>query len=114
MSYYDLLSITSTASTDEVKKAYRKKALELHPDRCCKMISARSLLASHHNCRMTLSVVSRNPDGAKEGHKAFKAVSEAYEVGRRCLLPSLKIKGIQLASFMLLAGPQGPWQKSYI
>jgi len=33
MSYYELLSIASTATTDEVKKAYRKKALELHPDR---------------------------------------------------------------------------------
>ena len=63
---------------------------------------------------MTLSLVSRNPDGAKNGHKAFKAVSEAYEVGRRSLLPSLNMLGILLASFMLLAGPQGPWQKSYI
>ena len=92
MSYYDLLSITSTASTDEVKKAYRKKALELHPDRCCKVISARSMLASHCNCCMTLSLVSRSPDGAKDGHKAFKAVSEAYEVGRRSLLTGKKFQ----------------------
>lgn len=33
MSYYDLLSIASTATTEDVKKAYRQKALQLHPDR---------------------------------------------------------------------------------
>jgi molecular chaperone DnaJ len=51
--YYDVLGVDEDASEDEIKKAYRKKAMEYHPD--------------------------RNPDDP-EAEKKFKEASEAYDV----------------------------------
>lgn len=51
--YYEVLGIQKGASEDEIKKAYRKRAKQYHPD--------------------------LNP-GDKEAEKNFKEVSEAYEV----------------------------------
>ncbi len=51
--YYDVLGVDSDASQDEIKKAYRKKAMQYHPD--------------------------RNPDDP-EAEQKFKQASEAYDV----------------------------------
>jgi molecular chaperone DnaJ len=51
--YYELLGVNRNASEDEIKKAYRKLALQHHPD--------------------------RNP-GDKQAEEKFKEVSEAYSV----------------------------------
>lgn len=51
--YYEILGIDRQADADEIKKAYRKRALKFHPD--------------------------RNP-GDKEAENQFKELSEAYEV----------------------------------
>ncbi|CAH8287587.1 unnamed protein product [Schistosoma rodhaini] len=52
--YYKILGIKKTASSDEIKKAYRRLALKWHPD--------------------------KNPDKKEEAEKCFKLISEAYEV----------------------------------
>lgn len=51
--YYELLGVAKTATAEEMKKAYRKKAVQYHPD--------------------------KNP-GNKEAEEMFKKVSHAYEV----------------------------------
>jgi len=52
--YYRVLEVTRNASTEDIKKAYRKLALKWHPD--------------------------KNPDNLEEATKRFKELSEAYEV----------------------------------
>lgn len=51
--YYEILGVERNASEDEIKKSYRKLAMQYHPD--------------------------RNP-GSKEAEEMFKETAEAYEV----------------------------------
>ncbi len=52
--YYEILGISSNASDDDIKKAYRQMAKKYHPD--------------------------MNKDGAKQAEEKFKEVNEAYTV----------------------------------
>lgn len=51
--FYEVLGVDKKATADEIKKAYRKKAIQYHPD--------------------------RNP-GDKEAEEKFKEAAEAYDV----------------------------------
>lgn len=52
--YYDILGVSKSASADEIKKAYRKAALQWHPD--------------------------RHKDDKETAEKKFKEINEAYQV----------------------------------
>ena len=51
--YYEVLGVTRNATKEEIKKAYRKLAMQYHPD--------------------------RNP-GDKSAEDSFKEAAEAYEI----------------------------------
>ena len=52
--YYEVIGVNKTATADEIKAEYRKKAKKYHPD--------------------------LNPDNREEAEAKFKELNEAYEV----------------------------------
>src|ERR1700683_2160565 len=58
MTYYDILGVSRTASTEDIKRAYRKLAQDFHPDK----------------------LAGIPPAVAKLAEEKFKDVQEAYEI----------------------------------
>ncbi len=52
--YYDILGVSKSASAEEIKKAYRKQAVEWHPD--------------------------KHQDNKEAAEKRFKEINEAYQI----------------------------------
>ena len=52
--YYQILDVSLDAKTEDIKRAFRRLALQYHPD--------------------------RNPENASESGEKFKEINEAYEV----------------------------------
>jgi len=81
--YYEILEVDRDASTEEIKKAYRKLALKYHPD--------------------------RNPED-KEAEAYFRDAAEAYEVlsnpDKRRIYDQFGEEGLQRSGYQGFAGPE--------
>jgi len=60
-SYYELLGVAKNADSETIKKAYRKKALEYHPDRNKNKVEAEAKFKAIHEAKeVLLDVEKRN------------------------------------------------------
>ncbi|MEM9129597.1 MAG: molecular chaperone DnaJ [Pseudomonadota bacterium] len=71
--YYDVLGVSRGASADEIKRAYRKKAKELHPDRNKDDPSAEGAFKEAGEAYDILKDAEKKAAYDRYGHSAFEA-----------------------------------------
>ena len=69
--FYDVLGVSRSASADEIKKAYRKKAKELHPDRNADNPEAESQFKEANEAYEILKDADKKAAYDRFGHAAF-------------------------------------------
>ncbi len=69
--YYDVLGVTKSASSDEIKKAYRKLALKFHPDKTKGDKSSEEKFKEASEAYHVLSDEKRKTNYDQFGHAAF-------------------------------------------
>lgn len=70
--YYDVLGIAKGATPEEIKKAYRKKAKELHPDRNADNPEAESQFKEANEAYEVLKDADKKAAYDRYGHAAFE------------------------------------------
>ncbi|MBW4981080.1 molecular chaperone DnaJ [Mameliella sp. CS4] len=70
--YYDVLGLARGATADEIKKAYRKKAKELHPDRNADNPEAESQFKEANEAYDVLKDADKKAAYDRFGHAAFE------------------------------------------